>query len=273
MSLLSLVLSVRPLEKVSLPSALGRAAHAALLRAIGERDAALAERLHEGNSARPFTVSSLRGKRENGAVLPEVNYTLRYTALTTEMTNALGDLFAADHELELDAARWRVERVTAAASEHPWAAQADYETLAAPWLLARATPARRIELSFASPTAFRSQGKMQIFPLPELVFGSLLDKWNAFAPTALPDETRRFAAECLAVSRIHLSSHAAPFKSDGVVKFGAVGTVTYAALNQDRYWLSLINLLADFAQFAGVGTSTALGMGQCRRLREKVLER
>lgn len=269
MSLLSLVLTVRPRERVSLPSALGRAVHAALLRALAERDAALAEALHVEGATRPFTCSSLRGKRENGVVLPEVNYTLRYTALTGELTNALTDLFAVGQTMELDDAPFVIERVTSSMTEHVWAARTNYEELAMGWLLARDTPSTRIELSFASPTAFRSEGKAQIFPLPELVFGSLLDRWNAFAPMALPAETRRFAAECLAASRIHLSSHAAPFKSDGLVKFGAVGVATYAILNHDRYWLSLINLLADYARFAGVGTSTALGMGQCRRLVER----
>lgn len=269
MSLLSLVLTLCPKEQVALPSALGRAAHAALLRAIEERDAPLAESLHAQGGTRPFTCSPLRGKRANGAVLRDVKYTLRYTTLAENVSAVVSDLFVVGGELELDGARFVIERVTRDAREHPWAAQTDYETLAAPWLLARAVPARRIELSFGSPTAFRSQDKAQIFPQPEWVFGSLLEKWNAFAPMALPEETRRFALECLAVSRIHLSSRAAPFKSDGAVKFGAVGTVTYAALNQDRYWLSLMNLLADFALFAGVGTSTALGMGQCKRLMDE----
>jgi CRISPR-associated endoribonuclease Cas6 len=47
-----------------------------------------------------------------------------------------------------------------------------------------------------------------------------------------------------------------------------VGKVTYSALNHDRYWLSLIHLLADFALFAGIGVSTALGMGQARKVEE-----
>lgn len=269
MSLLCLVLTVRPTTAVSMPGALGRAAHAALLRAIAARDPALAAALHVEGGVRPFTCSSLRGRRANGAVLPEANYTLRYTALTAELAAVMQELFAAGETIELDTVPFVIQRVTDDAREHPWATRTTYEQLGMRWLLARETPAPRIVLSFASPTAFRSQDKAQIFPLPELVFGSLLDKWNAFAPTALPDETRRFAAECLAVSRIQLSSRAAPFKGEGVVKFGAVGTVTYAVLNRDRYWMSLINLLADFARFAGVGASTALGMGQCRRLPEE----
>lgn len=167
----------------------------------------------------------------------------------------------------LDGVRFAIEAVTCDPAVHPWAACTSYEELSAPWLLARQPPSSRLSLHLASPTAFKSGSKAQPFPLPELVFGSLLDKWNAYAPVALPEETRRFAAECLAVGRFKLYTRSASFKSEGAFKFGAVGTLTYAALNRDRYWLSVISLLADFAQFAGVGVSTTMGMGQARKTR------
>jgi CRISPR-associated endoribonuclease Cas6 len=278
MSLLSLVLSLRPRAPASLPSALGRAAHAALLRAIEQVNPDLAQRLHDDSGLRPFTCSSLMGSRQDKAVVPDVVYTLRYTALTAELADLLPTLFQSEirdprseirdpiSEIELDGIPFSVEAVTSDSQEHPWAACVTYEELSAPWLLARQKPDARLSLRLASPTAFKSGGRAQPFPLPDLVFGSLLDKWNAYAPVALPEETRRFAAECMATSRFHLGTHAAPFKSEGVVKFGASGDVTYAALNRDRYWLSVINLLADFAIFAGLGVSTAMGMGQARRI-------
>lgn len=267
MSLLSLVLTLRPRRAAELPSALGRAAHAALLAAIGRTRPELAQRLHEEAGPRPFTCSSLLGMRPGGAVQPDVTYTLRYTALTAELAALLPALFPpGEAELELDHVPFAVEAVASAAGEHPWAGRTTYEELAARWLLARERPAVQISLHLASPTAFKSGGRVQPFPLPELVFGSLLEKWNAYAPLAFPEETRRFAAECLGVSRFELSTHAAPFKGEGGVKFGAVGTVTYAALNSDRYWLSVLHVLAEFAQFAGVGAGTALGMGQCRQV-------
>jgi len=252
---------------------LGRAAHAALLRAISQADPGLAQQLHDESGPRPFTCSSLIGSRKKGAVIPDVTYTLRYTALTAELAEVLAGLFdaetSADRQvptaIELDGVMFDIEAVTADPAVQPWAARTNYEELSAPWLLGRQKPAPRIELHLASPTAFKSQGRVQPFPLPDLIFGSLLDRWNAYAPVALPEETRRFAAECMAVSRFRLSTHAAPFKSEGALKFGAVGTVTYVALQRDRYWLSVINLLADFAQFAGMGISTALGMGQARK--------
>lgn len=269
MSLLSLVLSVRPRAAAGLPSALGRAAHAALLRAIGQAKPDLARQLHDESGPRPFTCSSLMGARQAGAVTPDTAYILRYTALTAELAGLLPGLFAPRSEIELEGVPFVIEAVTDDAAVQPWAARTTYEELSAPWLLARRAPAARIMLHLASPTAFKSGGKAQPFPLPELAFGSLLDRWNAYAPVALPEETRRFASECLAVSRFALTTHAAPFKSEGVVKFGAVGQVTYVALHRDRYWLSVINLLADLAQFAGLGVSTAMGMGQARRLPDR----
>lgn len=282
MSLLSLVLTLRPRAAASLPGALGRAAHAALLRAINQAQPELAQQLHSENAPRPFTCSSLMGTRQDGSVTPDTAYTLRYTALTAELAGLLPTLFDTKEtndrrppiseirnpksEIELDGVIFAIESATRDPGAHPWAARTTYEDLAGPWLLGRQTPQARVTLHLASPTAFRSAGKAQPFPLPELVFGSLLDRWNAYAPVALPEEARRFASECLAVSRFKLSTHAAPFKSEGALKLGAVGTVTYSAVNRDRYWLSVINLLADFAQFAGVGISTAMGMGQAKRI-------
>jgi CRISPR-associated endoribonuclease Cas6 len=270
MSLISLVLTLRPRETRELPPMLGRAAHRALLHAIAQVNPALAEQLHDDNAPRPFTCSSLMGKRVNGMVSPEMPYTLRYTTLTPAID--FGFWGAPHVALELDGVAFEVLEATCEASAHPWAARTTFEDLSARWLLARATPQPRLTLQFASPTAFKQAGKAQLFPLPDLVFGSLLDRWNAFAPVALPDETRRFAAECLAVSRFDLETHAAPFKSEGALKSGAVGKVTYSALNHDRYWLSLIHLLADFALFAGIGVSTALGMGQARKAEDRGLE-
>lgn len=145
-----------------------------------------------------------------------------------------------------------------------WAAATMYESLSAPWLLGRSAPSHRIAFRFASPVTFKSNEKHVPLPLPGWVFGSLLEKWNAFAPVALPPETRRFAEECLAVSGFELRSRPAYLK-DGSVRVGAVGAARYTAINKDRYWLSLMNLLADFALFAGVGAGTTMGLGQVRR--------
>jgi CRISPR-associated endoribonuclease Cas6 len=122
-----------------------------------------------------------------------------------------------------------------------------------------------LSLLFTSPTCFRSGGKQVPVPLPELVFGSLLERWNAFAPIVFPPETRRYAAECLALSRYDLTTRPAPSKGGGM-RVGAIGQATYTSINFDRYWMSVIGTLAAFALFSGVGAATTNGMGQCRSL-------
>jgi CRISPR-associated endoribonuclease Cas6 len=265
-TLLSLVLTLAPREAASAPTHLGRAAHAALLRAVDAANPALAAQLHDESGPKPFTCSSLLGSRSDklGTLDPKSAYTLRYTALTDDICHVL-DNWDTSSGIELDNVMFDVTDRIDRPEAQPWAARTTFEELSAPWLLARAEPARRITLLFASPTTFHSGGRSVPLPQPELVFGSLLERWNACAPVALPEETRRFAAECLAVSRYSLQTRSLPFK-EGAVKIGMVGQATFTATHYDRYWLSLINLLADFALFAGVGAGVTMGMGQTRCL-------
>jgi CRISPR-associated endoribonuclease Cas6 len=81
-------------------------------------------------------------------------------------------------------------------------------------------------------------------------------------------ETRRFAEERLAVSRYRLETRRVAFGDDGRrgTVAGCVGDCFYAILDKDRYWMGLIQLLAAFSFYAGVGRRTTMGLGQCRVL-------
>lgn len=275
-SLLSMTLTLRPLQVVSDVPHLGRAAHALLLDAVRGVDAALADELHAGSDLRPFTASDLNGYSRKFGLKTDRTYTLRFTALTAKVASALlaatGDHDAAalrvGSEVRLADAPFRIEAIDSGQSEaaNPKSTtRTSYEDLSAPWLLGRATPDKRVGLQFLSPTTFKSEGRHMPVPLPPMVFGSLLEKWNAFAPIAFPPEVRRYAEECLALSSYQLKSRVALLKEGGL-RIGAVGFARYTATNYDRYWLSLIHLLADFAFFAGVGVGTGMGLGQCRKM-------
>jgi CRISPR-associated endoribonuclease Cas6 len=154
--------------------------------------------------------------------------------------------------------------VTAEARAHPWAGSAGFDALlgAAMRDVAGGAPGRWT-LEFATPVTFRQGGRNQPLPLPELVFGSLLDRWNALAPLPLPDETRRFVAEALAISRFELRSTAVATRG-GALQIGALGRCTYVATSHDRYGLACVTALARFAFYSGVGAGTARGFGQAR---------
>ncbi|MGC9396887.1 MAG: CRISPR system precrRNA processing endoribonuclease RAMP protein Cas6 [Anaerolineae bacterium] len=301
MDLLSLVLTLRPTTEAALPPRLGRAAHAILLARIAARDSALAEAIHEGDGPRPITASELIGGRVGDRrVSPEQPYTLRYTALTAETAAVLAGAFALEDTLTFEGVDFTVERIETGSSkleardsnlappsesEHPasstestisktdspWAANDDYQSLAARHLLPSGpAPASRWTFVLGSPTAFRSQGKTQPLPLPGLFFGSLVKRWNGFAPVALPEEgVKRYAEEMVVISRFSLRSAPGWERGRGKrrgLRIGSIGKIAYAARNRDRYWLSVLGLLAAFAVYSGVGAQTTMGMGQVRQL-------
>lgn len=267
--LTALVLTVQVEEPTSAPAHLGRAVYAWLMRQIEAHDAALAHQIHDSDGPKPFTCSGLIGGRRQDRASrlyqPDHPAWLRLTGLTPAISAHLERLNAAPPaSIDLDGHFFPVTTVTLDEEEHQWAGQADYQTLAAPYLLAKEEPAYRVPLRFASPTTFRSGGLSHPMPQPDFVFGSLLNRWNAFSPVQLPAEVRRFAAECVALSRYRLRTRAVPFKA-GVVQMGCVGRARYAVVRRDKYWASLLNLLAVFSFYSGVGYQTTVGLGQTRR--------
>ena len=302
--LLSLVLTLRPLEQPESSAPLhiwwGRAAHSLLLDVARQYNPGLSDALHEppsaadasqaasSNAIRPFSVSTLVGRFSHVALDPHSLYSLRFTTLNSELASILlqaasGGPLAPGARVELDYRPFQIESAiraspstsTEAASIPPgaqpaladWAGQTTYQELSASLLLSKEPAPRRVTLYFASPTTFKSGGLHMPVPLPELVFGSLLERWNAFASLAFPPEGRRYASECLAIGRYQLSSRMVTLKSGGQ-RVGAVGEVTYTSVNYDRYWMSLVGVLAAFALYSGVGASTSMGLGQCREISE-----
>ncbi|MFZ1755100.1 MAG: CRISPR system precrRNA processing endoribonuclease RAMP protein Cas6 [Caldilineaceae bacterium] len=160
---------------------------------------------------------------------------------------------------------FQLQSVTCDPNSHPWAGITDYQQLAAEHLLATGNPANRVTLRFDSPTSFKSGGMQVPVPTPDLVFGSLADRWNVFSPIPLSDEIREFSRTCIAISRYQLRSVSMPHKR-GSFRVGDVGEVTYSALAGDRYWHGAMQMLADFAVFSGVGVQTTNGMGQTVRI-------
>jgi CRISPR-associated endoribonuclease Cas6 len=271
--LASLVLTFTSAAKVALPRDLGRASHAQLLRLLPH---VLATALHEAQGLKPFTCSNVFGGRRQGPQVlaePGEPLWLRYTSLRADVTDALRAIAAAPPStLDLDGVSFTVTSATLNTAVHPRAGQSSYEALAAPYLLARELPAPRIALRFVAPTAFKGRGQSLPLPLPGSVFGGLVDKWNAFASMQLAPDARRFAEECMALSQFRGRTRLIRAK-DGGKQVGFVGVAMFSATNKDRYWLGIMNVLADFAAYAGVGYQTTQGMGQVRRIDEAELRR
>ena len=266
--LTSLVLTLAPAQPVLTPAHLGRAAYALLLRLIDAHDPALAQEIHDSDGPKPFTCSTVIGGRRQGKhareYTPDRPAWVRFTGLTTAVSTHLLRLAAnPPTAVELDGHIFQVQGATVDENEHPWAGKADYQTLAEPYLLAAIPPSYRLSIQFASPTAFRSKGLIQPVPMANWVFGSLLDRWNSFSPVQLSPEIRRFADNGVVLSQYQLRTRAAPLK-ENIVHMGCVGKATYAIVNKDKYWASLLNLLQQYTFYSGVGYQTTAGLGQTR---------
>ena len=283
--LLAAVLTLRPRARITLSASLGWAIHAWFLSQVRARNPALSEQLHAPNAPRPFTLSPLLGTgrpiRGEITLEPGQEYRLRITSLEAGFSRFLHDeLLPAlpGSEARLYQAHLEITGATCDAKVHPWAGTSTYEQLSRTYLMEMDRPPRRsMTLHFASPTTFRRSsaasdeegGRGRIvhnvpLPLPDLVFGSYLRRWNNFAPVELPVEAQRYAEACLAISRYRLQTVLIEFGR--MREVGFVGKCSFTALHFDAYWLRVMNLLAAFAFYAGTGRHTVLGLGQTRWL-------
>ena len=267
--LTSLVLTLHAEEPATIARHVGPASHGAFLALIAESDPDLVEQLHRSDHQRPFTASTLLGGTPAGPsrhLDPADELLLRYTGLNAAVSQHLLR-WAEDPPpaIRIHAAALRVTGATLDPDAHPWAGHTPYEKLAAPRLLPGKRPDPRAALRFYAPTAFQSSGRIVPLPLPDLVYGGLVDKWNTFADVAVSEEMRRFAAECVVVSRYRLETHAIRGRG-GSLQIGFMGRCQFTALNHDRYWVGIMQMLTDYAFYAGVGYQTTMGMGQARRV-------
>lgn len=268
--LIAIKLHLKSDEPVRLPPFVGRANYAATLARLSAFNPDLVQQLHDAGSAKPLTCSSVlnvRGNRDGMSIAPDAEIFVRITGLETGVSSALQRVLVDDppKHWTLDGHDFAVTGVTCDEAADPWTGTSTYETLAARQLTATDEQSKRTLLRFAAPTAFKSAGKTVPIPLPGLVFGSLVERWNSFSPVTLSPEMRRFGEEMVAISRYRLSSRPVVQKN-GALRMGGVGDVTYTALGGDRYWRGVMQMLADYVRFSGVGVQTTTGMGQCRRV-------
>lgn len=284
MDILSLILTLRPQAQLSSEKPFihwwGKAAHALLMNVVAQADPALANSLHTGTGPRPFTVSTLHGHFPNKSLNLEADYTLRLTALTTEVATILHNAATSGALMpgalvELDYILFKVERCATQTADHPLADQANYQDMAGQAFFNPILPPHELTFEFSSPVFFSTPNRNGTksgearsselpYPAAEYVIGSLLERWNAFAPMAFPVDVRRYAAESLVVRRFSLRSRT--ISVAGGVHTGAMGHITFKSLHYDRYWMSILHVLARYAFYAGVGAKTTMGLGQCRRL-------
>lgn len=249
-------LNLRPLHEAILPGWLGRSAQAWFLDSLRAVSPDLSAAVHDGSRPRPFTLSSLLPTSARGSLMlsPRRVNTLRLTTLHPDLTqltqNALIPHWL-QHGIVLHSQPLRVESVQA-------------HTLRYADLLAAPAAGRRQRLTFASPTLFSRTGSLPVpLPLPEYVFGSLLDRWQAFSSLALHPDLRQFVQQHIGIEAFE--GHTQTVSLERAARgshTGFTGSATFSAHNAQGPCFAHWHALGLYAAFSGVGKHTTIGLGQ-----------
>ncbi|QOV23819.1 CRISPR system precrRNA processing endoribonuclease RAMP protein Cas6 [Anabaenopsis elenkinii] len=247
----SIVVELAAVESGYLPATLSRALHALVLQWLSGVNPSIAEFIHQTQYS-PLTISGLLGNRRQGGVRVGDYFYFRIGLLDGNLIEPLMRGFEQSETKSVVLAQFPfvLRNLYAIPGTHQLAGAADYTLLSNPPQVLS-----DIELHFLSPTSFKQNQTVQTFPLPELVFNSLLRRWNFFAP-----EQYHFAS-CewnAVVTAYELKTYA--LKMEGGAEVGGQGWVNYRF--SDMNTARIATILANFAFFAGVGRKTAMGMGQ-----------
>lgn len=122
---------------------------------------------------------------------------------------------------------------------------------------------RFVQLEFLTPTSFKMGGKYVFIPDSTLILSGLVKKFDAFSETVKSGDEQllKEIAQSVSVHDFRISSRY--FSVERVKIPGFYGTVTMKVSGSETL-VKFVNMLADFAEFSGVGIKTALGMGAVR---------
>ncbi len=272
-TLYSSIIQLRAAQACVIPQTQGRFAYAAFLSLVEEADPSLAQVLHDAPSNKPFTVSQLRGlpQAHDGEIRLRAGHDcwLRVTLAGDDLFQTFinGFLYGdARPSIRLGDVVFDVLGVLNTPGSHPWAGYTTVEEL-----LQQAQPQSSIALEFAAPVSFSlGDNRVEMMPRPELLFTALHKKWGQWCGQELsPPLSRDWLRENVLVSDWQLHSRMLRYGAQAQV--GSEGRVTFRVFDGEGEGPEaqhLLNVLADFAFYAGVGRKTTQGMGQVRRITE-----
>ena len=257
---------LEPLTDVTIPVQHGHQVHALFLDMMRGVQPSVAERLHDADAQKPYTISNILGRyryNQRELVLTKgQSCSLRITFLTADLFIDFIEAIQSKKGklVRLGEVPLVVKALDISSGDDPVIHSDSYLSI-----VSSATYSRRITLVFSAPTVFRSTGKRNvIFPEPVLTFGSYLNKWDDFSPIKFNEGLRDIISQHIIPSRYRLETRILDFGSYQEVGF--IGRCTYLISDAvSREDLAQINTLADFAFYAGTGAKTTMGMGQTRR--------
>ncbi len=281
--LISALISLTANKQYPIFGALGRPAQAWFLSQVMQGKPQLAMSLHDETGSKPYTVSTLLDRIgypiKAGSWLQEGQECwIRITTIDDDLSDLVLTkiLDKLPKTLIIYKMDFRVDGFTLNPHEHSWAGQSSFSEIAQDSQYAKVSRETRME--FVSPTAFRSNGNDIALPTPGQIFRSLSQKWNAFCPESmqLQDFWPEFAEDCILVNEMTSVNTVHWEFAEGTrgAATGFTGTVGFTLLPKSKvrekwqpYWDGadvVMQSLARFAFYSGVGHHATIGMGQSR---------
>ncbi len=117
-----------------------------------------------------------------------------------------------------------------------------------------------INISFITPTAFKSSGKYQFYPTVQHIFQSLINKYDACSGDA-PIYSSEFMNEINNnVSIIGYNLRSTMYHLEGIRIPAFKGNITLKVKGSQMF-KNLMHMLVQFGEYSGIGIKTAMGMG------------
>lgn len=286
----SLILNLLPQSPIPRSNLSGQHIHTLFLDLVRSVDTELATTLHQQSSEKAFTLSPLqvestsKGSERRTFSSPSPLSSLQFqhdrsipagtpcwwrvSLLDETLFSKLIPLWLHLSPIQpwhLGAADLQVTSVLG--TPHPTQPWANFSTYAqiyeqASNSVSEAHPqnARQIHFRFCTPTTFRLTQYDCALPTRDLVFQSLLKRWNQYSNIPFP----KTLIEPIYPSFFNIRTE---IVIDSCSKFiGCMGEVTFQILGDVApLTIKQINALADFAFYAGVGRKTPMGMGMVKR--------
>ena len=276
----ALVIDVRCGLDTRIPHHMGRALQHICLRAVEETNPALSKKLHDGHGTKGYAVSGLlqpNSRPVDGMVYKNAPAWVRLVGLQPAVVDCLQSYVNTQPEaIMIDHRPWYVDKMY---WEGEWANTTTYSELIQKYQGDR--PRKYIKMRFVTPTSFHSKGHNMPFPLPFLVFQSLIMRWEALSDVPLPEDLLAFVEHFVMVSRYKGETEMLTFKEKSM-QVGFVGEVEFTIANQNpkfkrkdpqthhrlkvrhSEYALMLNMLTEFAFFGGVGIKTTSGMGMVK---------
>jgi len=260
--LLGLVFELSPQFDASLYSQYTIGLHAWFLDQVRSFDPELSAYLHDGESEKPFTISSLDGSLHSSGrqVQLQAGQTYRWyvTGLSQRVVQWMG--------LWVKILPPIVQLRNAPLQIQNWAIALPPTTYAE--LFATPLPTKTtVTLSFLTPTSFRRKGHHLPLPVPMNVFHSYLRRWNDFSGREFDQEKfLTWVDEGIIIHRHQIESQKVAAGKKGSVT-GFIGAIEFglsAKAQENSEFTNLFYALGKLAPYCGTGHKTTFGLGQTR---------